>query len=91
MVVTIVDVYKRQEIDNMQDIDNHIFEIKPYKWAAGWSDGILMQVVDCLLYTSIDKQNDSSGNPYQICLSVHNNLRCQRQMKTISLKYKLFS
>ena len=43
---------KPEEIDNMQDIDNHIFEIKPYKWAAGWSDGILMQVVDCLLYTS---------------------------------------
>lgn len=37
---------KPEEIDNMQDIDNHIFEIKPYKWAAGWSDGILMQVVD---------------------------------------------
>ena len=26
---------KPEEIDNMQDIDNHIFEIKPYKWAAG--------------------------------------------------------
>lgn len=35
-----------EEIDNRQDLDNHVFEIKPYKWAAGWSDGILMQVVD---------------------------------------------
>ncbi len=35
-----------EEIDNNQDLDNHIFEIRPYKWAAGWSDGILMQVVD---------------------------------------------
>lgn len=35
-----------EEIDNNQDLDNHVFEIRPYKWAAGWSDGILMQVVD---------------------------------------------
>ena len=35
-----------EEIDNNQDLDNHIFEIRPYKWATGWSDGILMQVVD---------------------------------------------
>lgn len=35
-----------EEVDNKQDIDNHVFEIKPYKWATGWSDGILMQVVD---------------------------------------------
>ncbi len=31
---------KPEEIDNIQDMDNHIFEIRPYKWAAGWSDGI---------------------------------------------------
>lgn len=37
---------KPEEIDNIQDIDNHTFEIKPYKWATGWSDGILMQVVN---------------------------------------------
>lgn len=35
-----------EEIDNNQDLDNHVFEIRPYKWATGWSDGILMQVVD---------------------------------------------
>lgn len=35
-----------EELDNNQDIDNHIFEIKPYKWGSGWSDGILMQIVD---------------------------------------------
>ena len=32
-----------EEIDNNQDINNHVFEIRPYKWATGWS---------CLLYTS---------------------------------------
>lgn len=35
-----------EEINNNQDLDNHVFEIKPYKWATGWSDGILMQVID---------------------------------------------
>lgn len=35
-----------EEIDNNQDLDNHVFEIRPYKWATGWSDGVLMQVVD---------------------------------------------
>ena len=39
-----------EEIDNNQDLDNHVFEIRPYKWAAGWSDGILMQVTHYLLY-----------------------------------------
>ncbi len=37
---------EHQELDNSQDLDNHVFEIKPYKWAGGWSDGILEQVVD---------------------------------------------
>ncbi len=35
-----------EEIDNNQDINNHVFEIRPYKWATGWSDGILSQVID---------------------------------------------
>lgn len=33
-------------LDNTLDIDNHVFWIRPYKWRAGWSDGILEQVVD---------------------------------------------
>ena len=33
-------------LDNQLDIDNHVFWIRPYKWRAGWSDGILEQVVD---------------------------------------------
>lgn len=37
---------KPEELDNNQDLNNHVFEIRPYKWATGWSDGILMQVVD---------------------------------------------
>ncbi|MDC7135659.1 MULTISPECIES: carbohydrate binding domain-containing protein [Bacteroides] len=35
-----------EELDNEQDLDNHVFEIRPYKWATGWSDGILAQVVN---------------------------------------------
>lgn len=33
-------------LDNTLDVDNHVFWIRPYKWRAGWSDGILEQVVD---------------------------------------------
>ena len=35
-----------EEIHNNQDLNNHVFEIRPYKWATGWSDGILSQVID---------------------------------------------
>lgn len=35
-----------QELDNNQDVDNHVFRIRPYKWSGGWGDGTLMQVVD---------------------------------------------
>lgn len=36
-----------QEINEELDVDNHIFQIKPYKWSGStWSDGILEQVVD---------------------------------------------
>lgn len=36
-----------QEINKELDVDNHIFQIKPYKWSGStWSDGILEQVVD---------------------------------------------
>lgn len=30
------------DIDN----DNHVFKIQPYKWAGGWGDGTLEQVID---------------------------------------------
>ena len=33
-------------LDNQLDVDNHVFWVRPYKWRAGWSDGILEQVVD---------------------------------------------
>lgn len=35
-----------REINKELDYNNHIFQIKPYKWRNGWSDGILEQVVD---------------------------------------------
>jgi len=35
-----------QEIDNEQDFNNHIFRIKPYKWAGGWGNGNINQTVD---------------------------------------------
>lgn len=36
-----------QEINEELDVNNHIFQIKPYKWSGNtWSDGILEQVVD---------------------------------------------
>ena len=35
-----------EELSKELDADNHIFQIKPYKWGSGWSDGILAQVVD---------------------------------------------
>lgn len=33
-------------LDNQLDVDNHVFWVRPYKWRAGWSDGILEQIVD---------------------------------------------
>lgn len=35
-----------QEIDNEQDFNNHIFRIKPYKWAGGWGNGNINQTID---------------------------------------------
>lgn len=40
-----------QFIDNEEmswdiDNDNHIFRIRPYKWADGWGDGSIEQVID---------------------------------------------
>lgn len=35
-----------EELDNEYDKDNHVFMLRPYKWASGWSDGILQQVID---------------------------------------------
>ena len=35
-----------QEISNEQDFNNHIFRIKPYKWATGWGNGDINQIVD---------------------------------------------
>lgn len=37
---------QKEAIDNEYDIDNNVFMLRPYKWGAGWSDGILQQVVD---------------------------------------------
>ena len=35
-----------QEIDNEQDFNNHIFRIRPYKWAGGWGNGNINQTID---------------------------------------------
>lgn len=40
-----------QFIDNEEmswdiDNDNHVFQIRPYKWAGGWGDGSIEQVID---------------------------------------------
>lgn len=35
-----------QEISNEQDFNNHIFSIRPYKWATGWGNGNINQIVD---------------------------------------------
>ena len=37
---------QKLELDNQLDVDNQVFWIRPYKWRAGWSDGILEQIVD---------------------------------------------
>ena len=46
-----------EEIDNNQDLDNHVFEIRPYKWAAGWRDGILVQDPEKKVITEIASDN----------------------------------
>lgn len=35
-----------QEISNEQDFNNHIFRIRPYKWAGGWGNGNINQTID---------------------------------------------
>jgi hypothetical protein len=35
-----------QEIDNERDFNNRVFRIRPYKWATGWGNGQLIQIVD---------------------------------------------
>lgn len=40
-------IIKPEELDKTFDFNNHVFEIRPYKWSGStWSDGILAQVVD---------------------------------------------
>lgn len=35
-----------QELNNVQDFNNHILQMKRYQWADGWSAAIIQQVVD---------------------------------------------
>ncbi|MBF0648210.1 sugar-binding protein [Dysgonomonas sp. GY75] len=36
----------KQELDNTQDINNHILRLRPYKWNQSWGDPQIVQVVD---------------------------------------------
>lgn len=37
---------ENQEMSSDIDNDNHVFKIRPYKWAGGWGDGSIEQVID---------------------------------------------
>lgn len=37
---------QRQEITNEQDCDNHVLQMKRYKWSDGWSSAEVSQVID---------------------------------------------
>lgn len=37
---------EKEQIDNQQDFNNHIAKLTPYKWAGGWGNGNINQIID---------------------------------------------
>lgn len=35
-----------EQIDNQQDFNNHVAKLTPYKWAGGWGNGNINQIID---------------------------------------------